>query len=120
MRVRNTIALIMGGMTLLVLAEGLPVGKIVSRAASLTSERNYAEAAALLIRWDIQRDLDALAFTTRDYAEWDWAWMFIESPADPVWNFEPEVSDRILLRNRFGLVRSAGKTAPCCSENASI
>ena len=104
MRVRNTIALIMGGMTLLVLAEGLPVGKIVSRAASLTSERNYAEAAALLIRWDIQRDLDALAFTTRDYAEWDWAWMFIESPADPVWNFEPEVSDRILLRNRFGLV----------------
>ena len=103
MRIRNKIALIMGGMTVLVLAAGLLGGKVISRTVSLTAEKYYAEATEVLMRWEIQRELDALAFTTRDYAEWDRPGMFIETPDDPARNFEPEISDRILLRNRFGL-----------------
>jgi len=104
MNIRNKIALIMGGVSILALLFGMFTEYYIIRQTSATAEKNYADTVALLTRWEIQQKLDALSFTTRDYAEWDRSWNFIEAPEDPARNMEPEVSDAILKRNRFGLV----------------
>ncbi len=104
MRIWNKVALVMGGMTLLVLTVGLVGGGAIVQSTSLSAERYYADAVAILARWEVQRELEALAFTTRDYAIWDRTWAFVEAPDDPARDMEPEVSNAILQRNGFGLV----------------